>query len=36
MGRNSLEMVKTGKYSLNERNKKLRVVYDEALQKWII
>ena len=33
MGRNSLELIKTGKYSLIERNKKLRAVYDEALNK---
>ncbi len=33
MGKESLKLIKTGKYSLNERNKKLRAVYDEALQK---
>ncbi len=32
MGKNSFKMVSTGKFSIKERNKKLRRIYDEALK----
>ncbi len=32
MGRNSFALVSTGKFSIKERNKKLRRIYDEALR----
>jgi glycosyltransferase involved in cell wall biosynthesis len=32
MGRNSFKMVSTGKFSIKERNKRLRRIYDEALK----
>ena len=32
MGRNSFKLVSTGKFSIKERNKKLRRIYDEALK----
>lgn len=32
MGKNSFNMVSTGKFSIKERNKKLRRIYDEALK----
>ena len=31
MGRNSFKMVESGKFSIKERNKKLRKIYDEAI-----
>ncbi len=32
MGKNSFKLVSTGKFSIKERNKKLRRIYDEALR----
>ena len=32
MGKNSFKMVKSGKFSIKERNKQLRRIYDEALR----